>query len=278
MGQAHPDPSGGWQASLELGFARRGDQTTLVGNRHHGPLRLQRPLYPEPAVCHALILHPPGGVVGGDRLNVNVEVETDASALITTPGAAKFYRSGGLAAGQVNRLRVQSHGCLEWLPQETIIYPGAEAETTTLAALAADAGFMGWEILCMGLPACGQPFVGGRFIARLEIDRQGRPIFRDRLEIDGADGLKRLTGLRGFAVSATFLATGVTAAMRDPLRRNMDEQSDAIWGLTLMDDLLVVRMIGNDSARIKHHFQQIWAWLRPKVFGRDVCVPRIWET
>jgi urease accessory protein len=273
-----PDPADGWKASLELGFARRGTKTILVHNRHQGPLRLQRPLYPEPEVCHALILHPPGGVAGGDQLSVTVDVKDDAATLITTPGAAKFYRSGGRVAGQTNLLRVARGGCLEWLPPETIIYPEAKAATTTRLELAVDAGFMGWEILCLGLPNCGQPFSGGRFIARLEIMRQDRPIFHDRLVIDGAGGLNRPTGLRGFPVSATFVATGVTIPMRDPLRALVDEKTEALWGLTLMDDLLVVRMLGHDSADVKYLFQQLWTWLRPNVFGREVCVPRIWGT
>lgn len=269
---------GGWKASLSLGFARRGDQTLLVLNRHQGPLRLQRPLYPEPGVCHALILHPPGGVVGGDQLHVAVDVKTDAAALITTPGAAKFYRSDGRLASQTNALRVEPGGFLEWLPQETIVYPGADTDTRTRVDLAANAGFMGWEILCFGLPACDQPFTRGHFNARLEVNRQKRPVFRDRLWVDGIKGLNRPAGLRGFSVTATFMASGVSPAMRDSLRGWMKDKTDDLRGLTLMDDLLVARALGNDSAKIKHLFQQLWIWLRPKVTGREVCLPRIWET
>jgi len=269
---------GGWQASLSLGFVRRGHQTLLAFNRHQGPLRLQRPLYPEAGVCHALILHPPGGVVGGDQLRVAVDVKTDAAALITTPGAAKFYRSGGRLAGQTNGLRIDPGGFLEWLPQETIVYPGAEADTRTRIDLAASGGVIGWEILCFGLPACGHPFTSGRFNARLEVNRQKRPVFRDRLFVDGAKGLNRPTGLRGFSVTATFMASGVSPAMRDSLRGWMKDKTDVLWGITLMDDLLVARALGNDSATVKHLFQQLWMWLRPKVTGREVCLPRIWDT
>lgn len=272
------DQDGGWKARLELGFVRRGDQTLLACNRHQGPLRLQRPLYPEPGVCHALILHPPGGVVGGDRLQVAVDVKTDAAALITTPGAAKFYRSGGRLAGQTNVLRVEPGGFLEWLPQETIVYPGAEVDTLTRVDLAASAGFMGWEILCFGLPACGQPFSSGRFNARWEVDHQTRPVFRDYLFVDGAKGLNRPAGLRGFSVTATFMSSGVSPSMHDSLLAWMKGKTDVLWGLTLMDDLLVARALGNDSAKVKYLFQQLWIWLRPKVRGRDVCLPRIWDT
>jgi urease accessory protein len=217
-------------------------------------------------------------VVGGDRLQVQVAVEGGAAALITTPGAAKFYRSGGPVAAQTHTLRVDQGAFLEWLPQETIIYAHAHAETVTRVDVAADAGFMGWDILCLGLPTCGEPFAGGRFAARLEIDRQGRPIYRDRLFVDGADGLGRPTGLRGHGVSATFVATGVNAPLRDSLRTAVTDKSALLWGLTLMDDLLVVRALGNDSAEIKDLFRCIWTWLRPRLSGRPACVPRIWET
>ena len=169
-------------------------------------------------------------------------------------------------------------GGLEWLPQETIVYPGAEADTMTRVDLAASGGFIGWEILCFGLPACGQPFSSGRFNARLEVNRQGRPIVSDRLLVDGAKGLNRPVGLRGFSVTATFMASGVSLAMRDSLREWMKDKTDVLWGLTLMDDLLVARALGNDSAQVKHLFQQLWIWLRPKVTGREVCLPRIWDT
>ena len=261
-----------------MGFSRRGDRTILARNRHQGPLRLQRPLYPEPTVCHALILHPPGGVVGGDRLRVQVDVESAAAVLVTTPGAAKFYRSGGPAADQTNALRIEAGGCLEWLPQETIIYPGARASIRTRVEIDANAGFMGWEVLCLGLPACGRPFSNGRLTAGLEIERQGRPTFRDRLDVDSADAIQRPTGLRGFAVSGTFVATGVERTVHDGLRTWLDGKSKALWGLTLLDDLLVIRALGNDSAEINQLFRQSWAWLRPRVFGRQACVPRIWDT
>ncbi|WP_155323098.1 urease accessory protein UreD [Desulfosarcina ovata] len=272
-------PAAGWLAGLELGFVRRGADTRLQTNRHQGPLRVQRPLYPEPGVCHAVILHPPGGVVGGDRLEIRAAIENGAAALVTTPGATKFYRSGGALATQVNHLQVADGGCLEWLPQETIVYPGAHAATTTRIRLAADAVCMAWEVLCLGLPACGQPFMDGHFTASLEIDRRDRPLLRDRLRITGAADLNRPAGLRGHTVTATMVATGVSPEMLAALREQLAEKAgDVLTGATLMEDLLVVRCLVNCSARAKAIFQGIWSWLRPLLCGRSACVPRIWET
>lgn len=268
----------GWKARLDLTFEARPTATVLTENRHSGPLRLQRPFYPEEGVCHAYVLHPPGGVVGGDRLTLNAVVGENAAALITTPGAAKFYRSPTDEAGQENILTVAAGGALEWLPQETIIFPGARARTTTCIRLDRKAAFMGWEILCLGLPACDQPFRHGRADAALEIYRNGEPIFKDRLRVDGESGLNRPAGLRGFSVCGTFLAAGCREEMLAPLRQSADEASHCLLGITLLEDLLVARYLGNASLEAKAVFQNLWTRLRPHLTGRMACPPRIWST
>ncbi|KJS31072.1 MAG: hypothetical protein VR64_12980 [Desulfatitalea sp. BRH_c12] len=273
-----PSSPQGWLARLELSFAERDALTYLRTNRHTGPLRLQRVLYPESAVCHACILHPPGGVVGGDRLEIHTAVEASASALITTPGATKFYRSGGAPAVQENYLEVQEEASLEWLPQESIVYPGAVTTVSTRVNLAKGACFMGWEILCVGLPACGQPFATGTLRNTLDIRRAGRPLFADRLRLTDADDRHRPTGLRGHSVSAIFIATGCKPDMLTPLRQLFTIIPNTLTGITLMDDLLVARYLGECSSEAKTLFQALWTWLRPYLSGRTACPPRIWAT
>ena len=268
----------GWQAHLALEFTSREAVTVLSGNRHTGPLRVQRPLYPEGGVCHACLLHPPGGVVGGDRLRLEVEVKNDGTALITTPGATKFYRSGGARASQESLLSVEKNAWLEWLPQESIVYPDADARIATRVNLAEGAGFMGWEVACIGLPACGRPFTAGRLETRLEIQRGDRPIFKDRLVVAGEADLRRPAGLRGCSVNATFVATGGRPEMLAPLREILQGDETRLTGITLMGDLLVARYLGDASAEAKRLLQEIWTWLRPHLNGRKACPPRIWET
>lgn len=272
------DTHEGWHACLELAFSRGADGTILSKNRHSGPLRVQRPLYPETGVCHVYLLHPPGGVVGGDRLEIHAEVKSVAAALITTPGATKFYRSGGGRAAQESYLCVEENGWLEWLPQESIVYPGAQVEVVTQVNLAGGAGFMGWEIVCIGLPACGRPFTFGRLETTLDIRRDGRPLFIDRLRIMSTDDLHRPTGLRGCSVSATFVATGGNPEMLTPLRQIVNAYPERLAGITLIEDLLVTRYIGDSSAEAKTLFQETWTWLRPRLAGRTACPPRIWAT
>ena len=275
---APPRQAGGWQARLHLDFALQGDRTLLVRNRHQGPLLVQRPLYPEEGVCHGCILHPPGGVVGGDRLEIDVRVGEGAAALLTTPGAAKFYRSAGATAVQEQRLRIRDQGRLEWFPQETILFPGARAVLETRVELEQGASFMGWEILCLGLPASRARFDAGSLAAGLRISRNGRPLLLERLGIDSSRDPDRPAGLRGLPVCATLVATDCAAHHLPPLRALAAGLKDGLAGVTLAGELLVVRYLGDSTMAARQLFQETWALLRPATCGRPPCPPRIWAT
>src|SRR6185369_16165309 len=146
-----------WKARLELGFTRESERTVLSRKLHDGPLVVQKPLYPEgSAVCHAIVVHPPGGMAGGDELELTSSVAQGAAALLTTPGATKWYRTAGPQASQ--RIAFDAQGTLEWLPQETIVFDGALAQSALEVDLATDASLVGWEIVCLGRAGSGERF------------------------------------------------------------------------------------------------------------------------
>ena len=146
-----------WEAALALEFAARDGATRLTGCRHRGPLRVQKALYPEgAAVCQTIILHPPAGIAGGDRLQISAALAAGTHAQITTPGAGKWYRSGGPEASQELDFALGRDAVLEWLPQETIIFDGAKAHMATRIRLDADSRYLGWEILCLGRRAAAR--------------------------------------------------------------------------------------------------------------------------
>ncbi|MBN8499429.1 MAG: urease accessory protein UreD, partial [Candidatus Accumulibacter sp.] len=171
----------GWPGRLTLGFERRGERTLLARCEHFGPLRVQKALYPEgPAVCQAIVLHPPGGIAGGDSLEVVLTAAAGAHAQLTTPGAGKWYRSGGRRARQSLHVRVDEQAIVEWLPQETIVFDGAEAELETRVELAAGALYCGWDILCLGRTACGERYTHGGLDLATRIEQAGRPLWIER--------------------------------------------------------------------------------------------------
>lgn len=276
----HPPQEEGWSGHLVLEYERLRESTILSRNRHRGPLVVQRPLYPEgKEVCHTCILHPPGGVVGGDRLEINVSLDRGAKALLTTPGATKFYSSGGRLARQEQHLKVASGACLEWFPQDAIFFPGAEAALYTRIDLAPGATFMGWEILCLGLPSNKKTFTEGRMVNSLSLYRDDKILFQDRLRIQGEKDLRGPSGLRGFPVSATFIISDANVALLTGLRAIAPLEPGALVGSTILNGgLLVVRYLGFSTFAAQGLFAEIWTWLRPQIIGKIACAPRIWAT
>lgn len=268
----------GWRAELALGFEPRPGRTLLARRRHRGPLTVQRPFYPEGEVCHVYLLHPPGGVVGGDHLAIDIHLAPGSNALVTTPGAAKFYRSAGPRARQSQRLRVEAGAALEWFPQENILFSGAHADLDTRIELAPEARFLGWDITCLGRPVVGERFDAGDGVLGLSLDSCGIPVLLDRLQVHGQADLDRPAGLRGFPVNGTFIATGAGPEHLERARALALVPKDGLAGVTLMDGILVARYLGHDAEAAKHLFVNIWQALRPGLLGRTACPPRIWAT
>lgn len=271
-----PTASPGWKASLELRYEARGDRTVLAQRRHVGPLIVQRPFYPEGRICHSYIVHPPGGVVGGDELRLDVECEPGAHAVITTPAAAKFYRSEGAIARQMQRLSLAGAN-LEWLPQETIYYPGACARSTTRVHVSAESRFIGWEVVCLGLPARQEPFAAGALQLGFELWSGDSPRYLDRLQVRG--GTDTLTAAWGWAGRTCLGTMLVWPARREWVELARTAVNDtALIGITLVDGVLVCRCLGDQAELVRAALIRVWEVLRPALFGVAAERPRIWAT
>ena len=274
-----------WPAKLELGLRSEGDKTRLAHCRHSGPLYVQKPFYPEGRQHpHLYLLHPPGGIVSGDRLDIRVDVAAGSGALVTTPGATRVYRAraGNPLQRQRCRLRVQQDAMLEWFPMETIIFDGARVELETTVDLRGDSRFIGWELNCFGLPASRQPFSGGRFSQRYRVMREGTPVFIDGFSLDDdnrAALLEGPAGLRGQPVAGVFLAGPFAAGKRASLLQDLRQAASAdTIGVSWLGDFLVGRYLGGSAQRARKLYAAWWRRLRPSLLGRPACMPRIWYT
>jgi urease accessory protein len=266
-----------WHAELELGYARCGASTRPVLRRHKGPLRVQKHLYAEgPEVCQHIIVHPPGGIAGGDRLDITASVGANAWAQLTSPGAAKWYRAAGPAYQQLN-LHVAAGATLEWMPQETIVYSAAQAELQTVIELEGDARLLYWDVVALGRPAAGERFDRGHFQSHLDIRRDGRSLWHERQRVNGDDGLlDSPIGLDGQPVFATLLITGTL----DPelLQRCRALPNKVRGDLTQLPDLLVARCLASEALHARDWLIALWTLLRPAMLGREALAPRIWST
>ena len=268
-----------WEAKLSLDFATKNDKTIITNRKHHGPLVIQKPFYPEGNPCHVYLLHPPGGLVGGDQLILDVNLQNNSHALITTPGAAKFYRSAGDVASQIQHLDVANGALLEWLPQETIIFNQANSHVQTEVNLSTGAKFIGWEISCLGRQAGDLPFVEGQFVQKIQVTQNNSPLVIERALYRGNDPiLSARWGLANQPTVGTMIITPADPELVNKIRQQVQAESPELFSVTLLDGVIICRYLGPQAAAAKQIFTRVWEIVRPVIQDIKVCIPRIWNT
>ncbi len=266
----------GWRASLQLRLRASETRTVLAERHHEGPLVVQRPFYPEGPVCHLYLVHPPGGVAGGDSLSLDVDAGPAAQVVLTTPAATKIYRSFGARLARVEQRLGVRDATLEWLPQETIVFRGAQARLATRVDLTGRGRFIGWEILCLGRPACQESFSRGTVHQDFSLWLQGKPLLLDRLRLqDGDPALAAHWGFAAEPVLGTLLAYPADPALLESARQACLQRETSA---TLMDGVMLVRLRAGNADGVREEFERIWRAIRPAFAGLPARAPRIWAT
>jgi urease accessory protein len=281
----HIDPvttgSTRWKAKLTLEFAEKEGRTFLAGRQHSGPLVIQKNLYPEgDAVCHGIIVHPPGGVAGGDELTLKAGLERDSHALLTTPGAGKWYKANGKVASQHLQFDLAHGSCLEWLPQENILFDGSMLDFSAEIILDKEAVYAGWEIICFGRQAKGERWLSGQLQQRLMLKREGQLIWQEQAALKAGERFfESRIGLAGNVVSASFVVAAGSVP-NELLEQCREQQADqhAKFGVTALPQVFSARYIGMSAPAARHYFEALWQILRPWYASCAAVRPRIWNT
>ncbi len=273
-----------WHAQLQLDYTLEAGRT-VARHVHSGPLRILQSLYPEgDEICHNVLVHPPGGLVGGDTLEIRVHAQAGSHALITTPGASRFYRSDGLTALQKTHLRVEDGARLEWLPLEAICYSACLAENRLTMELAPGAELMGWDVTAMGLPLANLPFVAGHFRQHIEVPG----VWLERGAIDASDSrlLDSPAGMAGHKCLASFFFVAGQPITRERRERALDSARAVIAQHTLAatagatsphPQVLVVRVLApvvEPAMALLRTLRNTW---RQELWAKSASSPRIWS-
>jgi urease accessory protein len=277
-----------WRAELNLRFEKAGEATRITERSHHGPLRLLKPLFPEgDQNCHAVIVHPPGGIVGGDSLTTTLIVDEGAHAVATTPGAQKWYRSTAVGASATTTLRLHNNAALEWIPQEAIVFDGAIAQQDLHIHLADSSKLFAWEMLCLGRSARNERFLNGRFSQQIRIFRNDGLLWQERTRLSGDDLLLTSPlGWGGNSVSATaWIATGqddhaqmsADTEMLASIREALADSAHAAAS-NVAPGFFLVKVAGEDAESVRELLIGVWSRIRFDVFGLEPQRPRIWST
>jgi urease accessory protein len=275
-----------WHAHLRLHYHHDGQGTGAL-DRHEGPLRVLQRLYPEgPGVCHHVLVHPPGGIVGGDTLRIDACLDAGSHALITTPGATRFYRSSGALAEQCVHARLAHGARLEWLPLETLAYSGCRMHNRLCFELAEGAEMIGWDLLALGLPAAGQAFEQGSCLQQIELP--GSWLERGRIDAVDERLLGSPLGWAGRRVLATLwfaaaapLGTGRRDELLDAARECSARHATLARhaGSTAVNEaVIVLRVLAERVEPAMKLLVDAWAAWRQAAWGLSAMPPRVWRT
>jgi urease accessory protein len=273
-----------WHAQLALDYSVESERT-VARHTHNGPLRVLQSLYPEgDSICHNVLVHPPGGLVGGDTLDIRVHASRGSHGLITTPGATRFYRSDGLAAVQNTHLLLDEEARLEWLPLETICYSGCIAENHVTLDLAPGAELLGWDITALGLHHANQPFVLGS--VRQHIEFPGIWLERGTINASDIRLLDGPVGLNGQRCMGTLFFVCGTPLARERRQQALDCARTVIFNHPLKEmagatsphaQVVVVRVLASVVEPAMDLLRCVRSALRQTLWNKSASSPRIWS-
>lgn len=271
-----------WHGVLDLVYSKPKLTTQVTHSYSKAPLKIQRSFYPEgESLCHSVILHTAGGIVGGDLLSQNIQLQSNATTLITTAAASKIYRSNGKQARQNINIQLEDSSYLEYVPQETIVFNGAIYRQNLRVEIAPGATWFGWEITRFGRSARGEKFLQGEWRSNTEIYQQGHPLWIDRQYLPGGEErFHSPNGLAGKPVVGTlsFIGRSIDPEIITKARNCwLDREYLGEAGVTQLISGLVCRYRGNSTTEVKEWFIDVWQLLRLNYLGIPISKPRIWQ-
>ncbi|MGG6241679.1 urease accessory protein UreD [Nodosilinea sp. AN01ver1] len=271
----------GWLGIARLSYAVEAGRCIPTQTYTRAPLRVQRPLYPEgEGLCHSVLVHTAGGLVGGDGLEVQLAAAPRAQVLITTAAASKVYGSGPESpSSQTVEITLAPSSCLEWMPQETIVFNQAHYRQQLRVNLAPGAIWVGWEITRFGRSARGETFERGEWRSQLEVWQDDRPLWCDRQQLGGGSApLHSPNGLAGHPVVGSFALLGYSpdTSHIEALRQLWPSDQPGDTGVTRLQTGVLCRYRGPSSQAARRWFLMAWQYLRPHYLGRPGAASRLW--
>jgi urease accessory protein len=173
---------------------------------------------------------------------------------------------------------------LEWLPQENIFFPDAHVRMDTQVHLETGAQFVGWEMHCFGRPALNEGYSSGHLVGKTEVYLDKQLILVEGLNVRGGDNLLKSKGMLGYQMMGTVYISiddDDFSQLVQSLLNNIQqeyEEGALLIAASQLENLLVIRALGNWSEVILDCFQKVWQLTREHWTEECPHPPRIWAT
>ncbi len=270
-----------WHGKVGLIYGQRQGKTEMQRCFTQAPFRIQRPFYPEgDRICHTVLLHTAGGIVGGDRLSLDLELQPESHVFLTTAAANKIYRTNGETARQDGVINQAPGSILEYFPQEMIVFDGAEYHQSLRINLAPRAVWCGWEILRFGRTARGEKFISGNWRGLTEIWQGDELLWGDRQWLPGnPEVFAAWNGLNNQPVVGSLALVGleINEAQITELRQTMAVLQKGLGGITQLPQGVLCRYRGHSSTEVKRWFLSLWQNWRSLYAPQPPILSRIWQ-
>ena len=258
-----------------LGFVRRDGETVLRECYQEAGLRIRLPR-PAPGMpLEAVVINTAGGLTGGDRFDLAVTLGEGARAVVASQAAEKVYRSAGGVGAFSTSITLAAGACLDWLPQEAILFDGAALDRRLAVDMAADASFLGVESVVFGRLARGESVDAAFLFDRWRIRRAGRLVYAEGLKFDGAVAgrLARPAACAGALAAASLVIVSPDAEARlEPVRERLAGLAEAgvEGGASAFEGLLSARLLSADPFALRRGLVRLLEGLRGPL-------PRVWS-
>jgi urease accessory protein len=267
---------------VALTFAPSPTGARVVHLEQRAPLRATFPRDPATGLPVAALVTTSGGIVGGDRHDIEVTAEAGARALVTTQAAEKVYRSAGADAHVTVTLAVGEGSWVEWVPQETILFEASRLVREMRVDLAADASLLAVDIVVFGRRARGETLTKSLLHDRRRVHCDSRLVWHDALRLanDIDTLLHTPSAFDGAVAAATLLYAAPDAPARLPaLRQRLAEvtPSEVRIAATTVNGLLLCRALAADARLLREAILHVWMHLRATA-GLPGLPPRLWMT
>ena len=253
-------------------FANGHRGTRIADLYETGGFRLKFP-FKDADTAEAILVNTGGGMTGGDTLNVEINVEANTKALVTTQSAEKIYRSSGATAQLSTRLALNEGSNFAWVPQETILFSGARVARELCVELPDSAIFLAAESVVFGRSASGEILGYGYFSDVWRIRRGGRLVFAENTRLEGEISalLARSAIANGARAMGLVVFICPDAEERLEPAREFLSRDAATCALSAWNGMLGARLLALDAQNLRASLGRLIAYLR------GAPMPRVWQ-